>query len=75
MRKKGTIFSLNKTFVGLLHHFMLMVGTMIKENTGLFEVLDAKNRAQFENKLTITSDFNMKQLHVFLKCWCWRQRF
>jgi len=63
MRKHTTIFSLNKTLVGFIVLFFMLTSSCSdqkKSTPALFEVLDAKRTGlNFENRLTITSDFNM----------------
>ena len=63
MRKHATIFSLNKTLVGFIVLFFMLTSScsdQMKSAPALFEVLDAKRTGlNFENRLTITSDFNM----------------
>jgi len=65
MRRQATIFYLNKTFVGLVVSLFILISgcndnDQKKKVSALFEVLDAKRTGlSFENKLTITSDFNM----------------
>ena len=62
MRKQATIFNLSKTLAGLISLFVLIsaCNDQQKKEPALFEVLDAKRTGlNFENKLTITNDFNM----------------
>ncbi|TMI90722.1 MAG: hypothetical protein E6H08_14390 [Bacteroidetes bacterium] len=63
MRKRTNIFYLNKTVLVLIVSFSLLMSDcndQKKSTPALFEVLDAKKTGlSFENKLTITSNFNM----------------